>query len=144
MHISQFSDYSLRILIFLATSDEVSTAKTIAAAYDISFHHIAKAAQFLTREGYVEATRGRSGGMRLTRDPESISVGEVLRKSEEGNVALVECMKPNGKRCAIVPACKLVSKLLMAQENFFATLDVVTLSDVTSNKAALRALLVTA
>lgn len=144
MHISQFSDYSLRVLIFLASSDEVSTAKSIAAAYGISFHHVAKAAQFLTREGYVEATRGRTGGIRLARDPQAISIGEVLRKSEEGNVALVECMKPDGKRCAIVPVCRLASKLRMAQENFFATLDEVTLSDVTSNRDSLRAFLVTA
>ena len=144
MHISQFSDFSLRILIFLASSEEVSTAKSIAEAYGVSFHHIAKAAQFLTREGYVESTRGRSGGIRLTRDPQSISVGEVLRKSEEGNVALVECMKPDGKRCAIVPVCKLASKLRMAQENFFATLDEVTLADVTTNRDSLRALLTTA
>ena len=141
MHITQFSDYSLRILIFLASSDEGVSAKKIAQAYDISFHHVAKAAQFLTREGYVSATRGRSGGIRLTRPAGKISVGEVMRKSEKGTAALVECMKPDGKQCAIVPVCRLAGALRKAQEAFFGVLDNITLADVTSNRRALRSLL---
>ena len=141
MHISQFSDYSLRILIFLAASDEVASARSIAKSYGISFHHVAKAAQFLRREGYVAATRGRAGGMWLAKPAEEISVGAVIRKSEEGNVALVECMKPAGKRCAIVPVCRLASALRKAQQAFFSTLDDISLADVTSNKPALRSLL---
>ena len=141
MHISQFSDYSLRILIFLASSDKDASAKKIAQSYGISFHHVAKAAQFLTREGYVSATRGRSGGMRLAQAPSQISVGEVIRKSEAGNVALVECMKPDGRRCAIVPICRLAGALRKAQEAFFGTLDDITLADVASNRNALRSFL---
>ncbi len=141
MHISQFSDYSLRILIFLASSDESATAKSIAEAYKISFHHVAKAAQFLTREGFVKATRGRSGGMRLAKPADEISVGKVLRESEKGNVALVECMKPEGKYCTIVPVCKLAGALRKAQGAFFSTLDEITLADVTSNRDSLRLLL---
>lgn len=141
MHISQFSDYTLRVLIYLTTCDSPTTAAVIAEAYGISFHHVAKAAQFLSREGYVASVRGRSGGIRLARPAKEISIGEVIRKSEQGNVALVECMKPEGKPCAIIPACRLAGTLRGAQEAFFDYLDKTTLADVTSNKASLKNLL---
>ncbi len=143
MHISRFSDYSLRVLIFLAAGDERATARTIADAYRISFHHVAKAAQFLAREGFVVATRGRSGGLRLAQPAEEISLGEVLRKSEAGS-ALVECMKADDASCAIMPVCELADVLGTAQEAFFTYLDDKTLAEVTSNKACLRKLLTAA
>ncbi|VAV89457.1 Nitrite-sensitive transcriptional repressor NsrR [hydrothermal vent metagenome] len=141
MHISQFSDYSLRVLIFLVTCKKPTTATAIAEAYDISFHHVSKAAQFLAREGYVASERGRSGGIRLALAAKEISIGEVLRKSEKGNVALVECMRPKGKPCVIVPVCKLAGTLRKAQEAFFDYLDKVTLADITSNEESLKNIL---
>ena len=66
MNITTFSDYTLRVLIYLASHEgERSTAEQIAKAYDISFHHVAKAGQWLAREGYVNSERGRAGGMTL-------------------------------------------------------------------------------
>ncbi|WP_017932280.1 RrF2 family transcriptional regulator [Robiginitomaculum antarcticum] len=141
MNITTFSDYALRVLIYLTTSGEgkVSAAQ-IATRYDISFHHVAKAAQWLSREGYIVAERGRGGGMRLARDPEDINIGAVLRQSEAGS-ALVECLREDGGACCIAPACGLQHALAEAQAAFYGALDAFTLVDVTAQKSALQTLL---
>ena len=83
MQITKFSDYALRILIHLAVSGGVRlSARDIAEVQGISVTHLAKIAQWLASEGYVNATRGRSGGMTLARDPSGISIGALLRSSE--------------------------------------------------------------
>lgn len=141
MRLSQFADYSLRVLILLASrEDEATTAQAVAESYGISFHHVAKAAQFLAREGFVVATRGRGGGLRLGRRPAEISLGEVVRKAERGT-ALVECMKRQGNHCAITSVCRLAGALNSAQERFYQALEETTLADVTGNRRELRAAL---
>lgn len=141
MNITSFSDYSLRVLIYLSVHGEANvSAEVIADAYDISFHHVAKAAQWLSREGYVISERGRGGGMRLSRAAAEINIGEVLRASETGT-ALAECMRGDGGACVITPSCGLKHALAAAEEAFYAALDAFTLADITREKTALSELL---
>lgn len=143
MNITTFSDYALRVLIFLATRDgEKSTTDEIAGAYDISFHHVAKAAQWLSKQGYVNSERGRGGGMTLAGRAEDINIGDVVAHSE-GQTYLVDCMKPSGGTCCIRPACGLKLALAEAQGAFYETLRGFTLADVITQKSALSALLLT-
>lgn len=129
MQITKFADYSLRILIYLAADESgQATAKKVAESYGISVHHVAKAAQWLVHEGHVTATRGKGGGLSLARAPENISIGEVIRRAEEGS-GLVDCMRGDGGCCVIAGACGLASILKDAQEAFFAVLDRRSLAD---------------
>jgi len=137
MNITTFSDYTLRVLIYLALhEDEKSTADEIASAYGISFHHVAKAAQWLAREGYVNSARGRAGGMTLRRGLNDINIGKVVQATETGT-ALVDCMKLNGGTCCIRPACGLKRALAEAQAAFYHTLEAFTLADIVKDKPAL-------
>lgn len=141
MNITTFSDYTLRVLIYLAThAGEKSTAQDIAAAYDISFHHVAKAAQWLAREGHVISERGRSGGMTLSHSPSEINIGQILRATEAGS-ALVDCMRANGGSCCISPSCGLKSALAEAKAAFYTVLDKCSLADISKQKSALKILL---
>ena len=141
MQITRFSDYTLRVLIFLATRpQEKTTAAAIAAAYDVSFHHIAKTAQWLSRNGLVASERGRNGGLYLTRETSRINIGQVLRQTES-ETSLVECMKPEGGACCIAPACGLKFALAQAQNAFYETLDQFTLADIAQEQSALSKLL---
>lgn len=141
MNITTFSDYALRVLIYLAVDeDKKSTAKDIAESYNISFHHVAKAAQWLAREGYVNSERGRSGGISLMRPTHDINIGELVRATEAGT-ALVECMRPEGGACCIQPACGLKRALAEAQDAFYLTLEKFSLADVVMQKSALSQLL---
>lgn len=140
MQLSVFSDYTLRVLIFLAVSpDENASAQIIAERYGISFHHVAKVAQWLAREGYVVSSRGRGGGMKLARSASEISLGEIIRKSET-TTQLVECMRTTG-HCAIAGGCGLRGILQSAEERFFLELDEKNLTDaVGAKKSVGRAL----
>jgi len=130
MQITKFSDYALRILIHLAVArDKRLSTREIAEMQGLSFNHLAKISQWLAAEGYVAATRGRGGGMRLAKAPAEISIGALLRKSERGS-PLVECMRMDGGRCVLTPACGLLPVLSEAQEAFFQSLDGRSLEDV--------------
>jgi Rrf2 family nitric oxide-sensitive transcriptional repressor len=136
MQLTKFSDYALRILIHLAAVDEgVLSARDIAQRQGLSTHHLAKIGQWLAAEGYVTATRGRGGGMRLARAASEISLGGLLRRSEAGT-PLVECHGTDSK-CVFSTACGLSGVLGEAQEAFFAHLDGITLSDVLVRKVGL-------
>ncbi len=133
MQITTFSDYCLRILIYLAVADgEKAPARQIAERYGISTHHVAKASQWLARQGYVAASRGKGGGLRLALKPEDIRIGEVIRQAEAGT-GLVECMRKNG-RCAIAGPCGLEGILHEGREAFFGALDRRTLADAVFRK----------
>ena len=140
MQITKFSDYALRVLIHLAVAGDARlSTREIADQQGISFTHLAKVSQWLAAEGYVTASRGRGGGMVLARDPEDVSIGALLRRSEAGS-ALVECLREDGGCCALTPACGLLPVLSGAQEAFFAYLDPKTLSDVLDGHPAMRRL----
>ena len=141
MNITTFSDYTLRVLIYLAAHDgEKVTTSTIAKAYDISFHHVAKAAQWLTRQGYIKSDRGRTGGISLNKAAGDINIGTIMRATEQGT-PLVDCMRASGGSCRISPACGLTHALAAAQTAFYTSLESYSLADVTHQKTQLSELL---
>ena len=141
MRLTRFSDYSLRVLMYLALREpELATIAEIAGHYDISENHLMKVVHGLAQLGYVTSLRGRGGGLRLAKPPAEISVGEVVRATE-ADTALVECFNPGSNACVITQACALRRALAKAQEAFYATLDDVTLADLVRPKAGLTRLL---
>ncbi|WP_340107711.1 Rrf2 family transcriptional regulator [Pikeienuella sp. HZG-20] len=141
MQVSKFSDYALRLLLHLAQADGAKrTTREIAAQQRISFNHLAKVSQWLAAEAYITTSRGRGGGMVLAMDPAEISLGALLRKSEEGS-ALLECMRPDGGNCPLTAACGLSPILAEAQEAFFRHLDKVSLQDAIERRRGVGALI---
>lgn len=141
MQISAFSDYAIRVLMYLAVSgDQLTSSREVSEVYDLSFDHIAKVSQFLVREGYVVAVRGRAGGMQLAKDPSEITIGEVLRKSEAGS-GLVECMRGEPVHCVLAPVCGLNPIFAEANEAFFKTLDKRTLADALPRRKEVQRIL---
>lgn len=135
MKLTRYTDYALRVLIFLAGRDEgLASIRQIADAYGISQNHLMKIVQDLGHAGFVETVRGRRGGLRLPRPAGLITIGSVVRHTE-GNGALVDC-----STCLIAPACGLPAILSEATEAFMATLDRYTLADVAKRPGAFRAL----
>ena len=134
MQLSLHSDYALRVLTALAATGSKLSVEEIARRYAISRNHLAKVAQRLQAEGYVETYRGRGGGMRLALPPEEIVVGAVVRKFEnlEGFVA---CF-PGGPGCAVNGLCALKPALAGALDAFLDHLDGYRLSDLVPNRNA--------
>ena len=142
MRLTLQADYGLRALMYLTLrSGEVVPIGEVASAYGVSAHHMTKVGQRLARCGYVEQVRGARGGVRLARDPASISIGAVVRDLEP-SLALVECFDPDTNTCVLAPVCELKRILLAAQKAFLAELDRHTLADAARRPRALAALLI--
>lgn len=136
MRLTSFSDYSLRVLIYLATEpDRRATIAEIARAFDVSENHLMKVAHFLGKSGWLNNVRGKGGGLELALPPEQINVGAVIRAAESNVV--VECFDRATNRCAITPVCKLKGVLAEASAAFYEVLDRHTLADVVANRKAL-------
>lgn len=136
MELTQFTDYSLRTLIYVALREgERVSIREIAEAYAISDNHLTKVVHRLAGLGYLKTYRGRGGGIGLGAEPESIGIGEVVRKLE--NIAVVECLRPEGGNCCIAGVCALQTALHRATLAFVAELDRLTLADLLGNRKEL-------
>lgn len=125
MHLTRYSDFAMRILLYLAARPErVCSISEISGAYGISQNHLMKIAHDLGKAGYVAAARGRTGGLRLGRPAADIRVGELIRHTED-DFELVDC--PN---CILSRGCGLSSVLDEAMDAFMAVLDRYTLADL--------------
>ncbi|MBI2059988.1 MAG: Rrf2 family transcriptional regulator [Nitrospirae bacterium] len=141
MRLTQYTDYSLRVLIYLGLrGDHPSTIREIARSYGISRNHLMKVVHRLGQFGYVDTLRGRGGGIRLSRAAADIRLGEVVRKTEE-NWTLVECFDLASNTCRIDPVCSLKQAIGKALSSFYAVLDGYTLEDVLRRRKALSAML---
>ncbi len=142
MRLTLYTDYSLRVLLFLGTKEPgaLSTIKEISDAYGISKNHLMKVSHELGKMGYVETIRGRGGGIRLAKRPEEIGIGEVVRQTEE-DFYLVDCFNPESIGCVISPVCNLKGALNKALHAYITVLDEYKLSDFLHNKQEIAALL---
>jgi Rrf2 family transcriptional regulator, nitric oxide-sensitive transcriptional repressor len=130
MQLTRFTDYSLRVLIYLgANPDALATVSAIASEYGISRHHLTRVVHQLGVKGYIETARGKGGGFRLARAPGRIRIGDVVRDTESG-FELAECFRPGASACRLLPACALKPVLAEAGRAFLSSLDQYTLADL--------------
>ncbi|MDR6454597.1 Rrf2 family transcriptional regulator [Variovorax paradoxus] len=136
MKLTAFTDYSLRVLIYLAAQPERrATIGEIATAFAVSEHHLTKVVHFLGKEGCLANVRGKGGGLALAKPPEAINIGDVVRHTEGG--AIVECFGEGGGACRITGLCRLQGALGEAVAAFHAVLQRYTLADLVHNREAL-------
>jgi Rrf2 family nitric oxide-sensitive transcriptional repressor len=141
MRLTSFTDYSLRVLMFLAAEpDRRATIAEIAQGFAISKNHLMKVVHFLGQQGLLANVRGKGGGLQLARAPEKITLGSVVRATEDSLPA--ECFDRESNTCCIAPACELKAVLGEAVKAFYAVLDRHTLADVVRNPKALAKILV--
>lgn len=141
MRLTVYSDYSLRLLMYLAVrADGLATIPEVAEAYAISANHLMKVVHRLGQAGYIQTVRGRSGGMRLAKVPVSIGLGDLVRFTEP-DMDIVPCFDAEDRSCPLRDACRLRRALDRARQAFLGVLDEYTLADLTSAPAPMRALL---
>ena len=137
MRLTTFTDYSLRVLMYLATHPEGrATIAGIASTFGISENHLTKVVHFLGREGYLVNTRGRGGGLALARVPTEINIGTLVKLTEGGDVP-AECFEHDTNTCSITADCQLKFALAEAVKAFYAALGKYTLEDTVKNRKAL-------
>jgi Rrf2 family nitric oxide-sensitive transcriptional repressor len=130
MRLAEYTDYTLRVLMYCAARPErLVTISELAEQHDLSRNHLTKIVTDLGRQGLLETTRGRGGGLRLGRDPARIRIGDVVRASET-DFRLVECFDPDSNRCTLSPSCRLKGLFDTALRAYFRELDGKTLADI--------------
>lgn len=132
MRLTQWTDYTLRVLMYCAASKDRSepvTITEIAESHGISRSHLTKIVQQLAARGWLETTRGRGGGMRLAPSTQNLCLGTVVRATET-DFSVVECFEPSLNQCRMDQNCRLKGVLNQATQSFLAVLDGVTLADL--------------
>jgi Rrf2 family transcriptional regulator, nitric oxide-sensitive transcriptional repressor len=141
MRLTSFTDYSLRVLIYLAAQPERrATIAEIARAFEISESHLTKVVHFLGKQGWLANTRGKGGGLGLGQVPSAIVLGTVVRQAEGGDLP-AECFDIDHNHCTIARICKLRSALRRAVDAFYQELDRYTIEDLVHNRSALSKVL---
>ncbi|MGH1539037.1 MAG: Rrf2 family transcriptional regulator [Arenicella sp.] len=139
MRLTKHTDYSLRVLMYLALKpDESHTIPELSEKFKLSKNHLMKVVNHLSRNGFVNAQRGRGGGLRLAKPVESIRVGAVVQAMEQ-NLEVIDCNANGG--CVLLPSCKLKGALNDAMRSFIHTLDNYTLADLVAQPNQLIKLL---
>ena len=133
MRLTQFSDFAVRVTLYLAAHTErLCSIGEIAGAYEISNNHLMKVVSKLVAEGYIESVRGRNGGIRLGRPATEINIGKLIRNTE-GHIDLVGCAQ-----CKINGVCNLPGPLDLALAAFFSVLERYSLADVLGSQDGMR------
>jgi Rrf2 family nitric oxide-sensitive transcriptional repressor len=144
MRLTDYTDYSLRVLVYLAVRGKgLSTIQDISHAYGISRNHLMKVVQQLGERGWVETVRGRNGGLRIAEPARTLTVGDVVRVTES-DFAVVGCLPDRhgqSRSCVISTHCRLRGALQAARDAFLAELDRYTIGEIATPHGPLAALL---
>ena len=141
MRLTSFTDYCLRVLIFVAVHPEGrTTIAEVARSYGISKHHLTKVVHLLGKAGFLDNARGRGGGLCLARPARQIGVADVIREAE-GAAVPAACFDEAAETCAISRVCRLHGVLDEAVRAFYAVLEAYTLEDLVANRQRLRLVL---
>lgn len=123
-----------------ANPDRIVRKREVAIACNASENHLAQVIHLLAQHGFLHTVRGRSGGLRLGRSPDLISVGDVFRHFEAG-LPFAECFSEGHCECPLVGSCRLKATLGAALGAFYAQLDTVSVADLMRDNSELHSLL---
>ena len=127
MQLNKFTDYALRILMYVAQPrNDLYTISELAARLQVSENHTMKIVHFMSKEGWLITTRGKGGGIRLHSDTLDLRLGHIVRVLQ-GDNQVVECNTPP---CVLRQNCGLKGILDQALEAFYRDLDQYAFSDV--------------
>lgn len=130
MRLAEYTDHTLRVLMHCAANPHrLVTIAEVAQAQEISKNNLMKIVSDLARQGLLETTRGRSGGVRLVKPASEIRIGDVVRASET-DFRLVECFDDTTNACTMSASCGLKGLFGRALSAYFRELDGATLADI--------------
>lgn len=140
MRLTTRTNLAIRALMYCAVNDgQLSRSAEIAKAANSSANHLAQVVHHLHAHGFVHATRGRMGGVKLARSPRAINIGEVFRIFE-AEVPFTECMALETNTCPLVRACRLRNAIRRGLDAFYREMDLVTLEDLVKGNYLLEEL----
>jgi len=141
MRLTTRTNIAARLLMACAVNDTaLLPTAMIAERCNASKNHLLQVVNLLQANGFIIATRGRNGGIRLARPMEQIIIGELFRVFES-RTPFAECFDAQTNTCPLIATCRLRSYIERAVEAFFRELDSITLADLVQGNCGLQTLL---
>lgn len=126
MQLNKFTDYGLRLLMYLIkSSDQLHTIAQVAHDLHISENHLVKVSHFLAQQNWIISTRGKGGGIRIHPEAVYLPIGEVIRALEHDQ-KVIDCL---GIECNLREDCHLSLLFPLAIEQFYQYLNQYQLKD---------------
>ncbi|CAB3686423.1 RrF2 family transcriptional regulator [Achromobacter pestifer] len=135
MQLTRFTDFGLRVLMYLTQCRDRPAAVTIpeiAGRFDVSRNHLVKVVHFMAQREWVVTTRGKGGGLSLARAASDYRVGDLIRELEQQG-PLIDCREPP---CALDGSCRLSGVLAQTLNAFYDALNGYTLADLVRDPTA--------
>ncbi len=129
MKLTQFSDYSLRVLLYLAIKNERATVSEISKNFKVSQNHLVKVVHQLAKRKMLRSAKGKDGGLFLEPQTLKMRLGDIVLLTE-ANFQIVECFDPKTNTCPIAGLCALETSLHEAFSSFVANLNRQCLGDL--------------
>lgn len=137
MQLNRFTDLGIRVLMYLGSvGGPVVTIARLAEDLQVSKNHLVKVVHFMARQQWLHTSRGKNGGIALSKRPVNYAMGDVVRILEQNSVngeRLINCQQPP---CVLLPACGLPFILQQALAQFYQFLNQYTLADVITQPIA--------
>lgn len=135
MQLNKFTDYALRILMYVSQPQaEPYTIAELSQRLQVSENHAMKIVHFMAKQNWIITTRGKGGGIRLATLTLDLKLGYIVRILQK-ETQIVECNHPP---CILRANCGLKGILDQALEQFYQSLDQYTFHEIlspTSNKS---------
>ncbi|APX73811.1 Rrf2 family transcriptional regulator [Achromobacter insolitus] len=135
MQLTRFTDFGLRVLMYLTQCRDRPAAVTIpeiADRFSVSRNHLVKVVHFMAQQGWVSTSRGKGGGLRLSQSADSYRLGDLIRQLEQQG-PLIDCREPP---CALDGSCRLSGVLAQTLQAFYEALNGHTLADLVRDPTA--------
>ncbi|SDJ33870.1 RrF2 family transcriptional regulator [Chryseobacterium jejuense] len=134
MKLNHFTDYSLRVLIYLNQNNKIRSSCSLdelSEKMNISRNHLIKVVQFLAQNSLVITKRGKSGGITISEKANKTGLGSLIDLLEQDDTPIINC---TSKPCVFISYnCKLKSFLDVAYQAFITSMNQHYLSDLAFN-----------
>lgn len=130
MQLSKFTDYTFRVLIYMAKhQEELCTVEQLANQLEVSEHHLKKVIHRLAKTDYLISIKGRAGGLKLGLSPEQVNLGDIIRITEN-NLNIVSCLNGDEVCSFMNGKCKFKNIIYDSLEKFIEEFGKYTLQDI--------------
>lgn len=133
MRLTDHTDYSLRVLMYLNQKRTLVTLNELSEKLEVSKNNLIKVSNQLAKLNFIDTTRGRTGGLLIKEETGNKSLKDIILKTEE-TFHLAECFSNKKSNCPFLPSCFLKKGLQEAFQAFLESLAGKTLNDCTAKK----------
>lgn len=130
MRLTDHTDYSLRVLMYLNQQKKMITLNELSKKLGVSKNNLIKVSNQLAKLDFIETSRGRAGGLIIRNETGQRSLKDIISKTEE-TFYIAGCFSSKKYECAFLPGCSLKKSLSEALQAFLNSLAQKTLNDIT-------------